>query len=285
MARRCLLLFLLLALAGCSSTRFFYNRLDFLVPWHLRDYVSLDREQRELLDRELAGFLDWHRQEELPRYHQLLGQVRERLNDGFTLEDAEYLTEETRRALDRLQWRSLEWMLPLGESLADDQVAEFIAALHEQQSEYQEKYLERDDQQYRDDACERLDDNVRRFVGRLERAQKARLHAACGELLRSDHLWLASRAAWIEDLEDLLQREPGWQQRLRDRLDTRDERLPEGYREAWIHNLRVMQVAVVEVIGQRSERQDRHLARELDRLQADLVALSGALPAAVSHLD
>lgn len=281
MLRRCLLLLLLLALAGCS-TRFFYNRLDFLVPWHLRDYVSLEREQRALLDRELAGFLDWHRQQELPRYHQLLAQARERLDDGFTQEDAAFLTGEAQRALDRLQWRSLEWMLPLGQSLTDEQILEFIASLREQQSEYQEKYLERDEQQYRDDACERLDDNVRRFLGRLEQAQKERLHRACGELIRSDHLWLASRAAWIEELEGLLQREPGWQQRLRDSLASRDERLPEGYREAWTHNLGVLQLAVVEVIARRSERQDQHLARELERLQADLVALSDALPADLS---
>lgn len=279
MLRRCLLLLLLLTLAGCS-TRFFYNRLDFLVPWHLRDYVSLEREQRALLDRELAGFLDWHRQQELPRYHQLLAQARERLDDGFTQGDAAFLTREVQRALDRLQWRSLEWMLPLGESLTDEQILEFIASLREQQSEYAEKYLERDEQQYRDDACERLDDNVRRFLGRLEQTQKERLHAACGELVRSDHLWLASRAAWIEELEGLLlQREPGWQQRLRDSLASRDERLPEGYREAWTHNLRVLQLVVVEVIARRSERQDLHLARELERLQADLVALSDALPA------
>lgn len=282
MLRRCLLLLLLLTLAGCS-TRFFYNRLDFLVPWHLRDYVSLEREQRALLDRELAGFLDWHRQQELPRYHQLLAQARERLDDGFTQEDAAFLTGEAQRALDRLQWRSLEWMLPLGQSLTDEQILEFIASLREQQSEYQEKYLERDEQQYRDDACERLDDNVRRFLGRLEQAQKERLHRACGELIRSDHLWLASRAAWIEELEGLLlQREPGWQQRLRDSLASRDERLPEGYREAWTHNLGVLQLAVVEVIARRSERQDQHLARELGRLQADLVALSDALPADLS---
>ena len=281
MLRRCLLLLLLLALAGCS-TRFFYNRLDFLVPWHLRDYVSLEREQRALLDRELAGFLDWHRQQELPRYHQLLAQARERLDDGFTQEDAAFLTGEAQRALDRLQWRSLEWMLPLGQSLTDEQILEFIASLREQQSEYEEKYLERDEQQYRDDACERLDDNVRRFLGRLEQTQKERLHRACGELIRSDRLWLASRAAWIEELEGLLQREPGWQQRLRDSLASRDERLPEGYREAWTHNLGVLQLAVVEVIARRSERQDQHLARELERLQADLVALSDALPADLS---
>lgn len=278
MLKRCILLFLLLTIAGCSSNRFFYNRLDFLVPWYLGDYVSLEREQRELLDRELADFLDWHQREELPAYHALLGQARGALEDTLTMEEVDLLAVDLQQALDRLQWRALEWLLPLGASLSEAQVGEFLLALREQQSEYEEKYLERDAEQYRVDACESLDDNVRRFIGRLDASQKERLHTACGELMRSDHLWLASRATWIEELERTLQREPGWQQRLRDSLATRDERLPAGYREAWAHNRQVMQAAVVDVINQRSERQDQHLARELTRLQADLVALSEALP-------
>ena len=56
-------LLLLCVLAGCSSTSFFYNRLDFFVPWYLGDYVSLDRSQDELLENQLQPFLAWHRQD------------------------------------------------------------------------------------------------------------------------------------------------------------------------------------------------------------------------------
>jgi len=43
-----------LLLAGCG-VRFFYTQLDWLIPWHLRDYVSLDAGQRSALDRRLHG--------------------------------------------------------------------------------------------------------------------------------------------------------------------------------------------------------------------------------------
>jgi hypothetical protein len=33
----------LFLLSGCSSTTFFYNRLDFILPWYLDKYVDLNR--------------------------------------------------------------------------------------------------------------------------------------------------------------------------------------------------------------------------------------------------
>ncbi len=35
----------LLLLSACSGTTFFYNRLDFFIPWYVDDYVELEREQ------------------------------------------------------------------------------------------------------------------------------------------------------------------------------------------------------------------------------------------------
>jgi hypothetical protein len=36
-------------LSACSSTTFFYNRLDIILPWYLERYVDLDREQSRSL--------------------------------------------------------------------------------------------------------------------------------------------------------------------------------------------------------------------------------------------
>ncbi len=56
-ARNFLLVMLLLTLVGCSSTTFIYNRLDFILPWYLDDYVDLNNEQDAFLDEQLAPFL------------------------------------------------------------------------------------------------------------------------------------------------------------------------------------------------------------------------------------
>ncbi|MDO8862792.1 DUF6279 family lipoprotein [Haliea sp. E1-2-M8] len=272
-ARLWILALLLVCLAGCSSTRFAYNRLDFLVPWYLGDYVSLDRDQGRLLKSELQAFLAWHRQQELPRYIALLDRVEGKLDRELTAADMRILTEEAEVAIYRLQDRALDWMLALGEDLRDQQMAEFIAGLREQQDEYEEEYLERDEAEYRDDACERLRDNARKYIGRLQREQKAGLAAACAELRRSDSLWLEARAQWIGRLDLILQREPGWQADLREALETRGETVSADYRSTYDHNTLVIQLAVAGLLNSRTERQDAHLRRELGKLRRDLVAL------------
>ncbi|MEQ9396330.1 DUF6279 family lipoprotein [Haliea sp.] len=272
-ARLWLAALLLVVLAGCSSTRFAYNRLDFLVPWYLGDYVSLDRDQGRLLKTELQPFLTWHRRHELPRYVALLDRIEGKLERELTVADMRILTGEAELAIYRLQDRALNWMLALGEELRDEQMAEFLAGLQEQQSEYEEKYLERDDAEYRADACERLQDNARKYVGRLQREQKAGLAAACDDLRRSDSLWLEARAQWLVRLERILQREPGWQETLRQALVQRDETVSADYRSTYDHNAMVIQLAVANLLNSRSERQDAHLRRELGKLRRDLVAL------------
>ncbi len=269
-----ILALLLVLLTGCSSTRFAYNRLDFLVPWYLDDYVSLDGYQERLLKSELQPFLAWHRQEELPRYIALLDRVEGKLARELTAADMRIVTEEAEVAIYRLQDRALDWMLALGEHLRDEQMAEFIAVLREQQEEYEEEYLERHDAEYRDDACERLRDNARKYIGRLQREQKAGLAAACAEMRRSDSLWLEARAQWIARLELILQREPGWQEALREALEKRGETVSADYRSTYDHNALVIQQAVAGLLNSRTERQDTHLRRELGKLRRDLVALA-----------
>ncbi len=273
LSRLAVLALLLVFLAGCSGTRFLYNRLDFLVPWYLGDYVSLDREQGRLLKSELQPFLDWHRLEELPRYVALLDQLEGQLEEELAHADLRALVADAEVAIYRLQERALDWMLALGEELRDEQIAGFLASLREQQAEYEEKYLERDDDEFRRDACDRLEDNARKYLGRLQREQKAGLGAACGDMWRSDSLWLEARAQWVARLEYILQRQPGWQEDLRQALAERGETVSAAYRATYEHNARVIQLATVELLNGRTERQDVHLRRELGKLRRDLLAL------------
>ncbi len=281
---RVLLACLVLALlAGCSGTKFFYNRLDFFLPWYLDDYVELDREQGQYLKQELLPpFLHWHRMQELPRYVELLDEILASLDREMTLEQLEAFTGTAELAMDRLQRRSLDWMLALGTALDDDQIAQFHAALQEQQEEFEEEYLERSDREFREEACERLEDRAREYLGRLQREQKAQLATACDQLLRSDQLWLDERAEWLLQLRHLLRREPGWEQRLREAVAQRGSTVSEDYRAVYDHNFRTIQLAVVDLLNGRTERQDGHLRRKLEKLREDLRQLYEPAQAALT---
>lgn len=268
-----LLVLCVLLLAACSSTTFVYNRLDFFIPWQIGKYVDLDRAQETHLEDLLLPFLRWHRAEELPVYLAWLNKVETQLNDPVTPRQLEGLGEEIQVAWLRIQARGLDWMISVGETLSDEQTAEFMESLREQQEEYEEDDLSRDDDEYREDARENLEDNIEDFLGRLNDEQEAMLDAAAGGLWRADKTWLAERERWLQRLGQILQREPGWQDELRRAIAERENYNSPEYLATYEHNARIMFTVVADILNSRTDRQDRHLRRELGKLRKDLQAL------------
>ncbi|MCB1733029.1 MAG: hypothetical protein KDI21_21335, partial [Halieaceae bacterium] len=256
-----------------SSTTFVYNRLDSILPWYLDDYVDLNNTQDRQLDEMLALFLAWHRQQELPRYVALLEQVEADLDGPVSAAEVAGIYVGIEDAWLRLQDKSLDWLLALGASLSDEQVQEFLEELNERQEEYEEEYLERSEREYREDSYESLVDSMQDYLGRLTDAQRDRLRAASLELRRSDSIWLQERAAWLQRLDVLMQRQPGWQQRVREAIALRDETVSAQYIATYEHNLGVIFSAIAAVLDSRSERQDRRLRGELRDLREDLQSL------------
>ncbi len=263
----------LLLLGGCSSTTFLYNRLDLILPWYLGDYVDLDRSQKKQLKALLEPFLEWHRREELPAYLDILSQIEERLDEEVTADDIGAIATEFEAAWFRLEARAMEWMLELGEGLTDQQMADFVQRLWDKQKEYEEKYLERDIAEYREDAYDSLLDNSSDYLGRLDWGQRGMLEEAAGKLKRADKVWLKERATWMQRLEDILQREPGWQQALLDAMAARDETVSQQYLDVYTHNTSVVYEAIADLLNSRTDKQDQRLRRKLTDLREDIEGL------------
>lgn len=268
-----LVLMLLVLLPACSSTTFFYNRLDFLIPWYMGRYVDLDRAQKQLLSRELEPLLAWHRSEELPAYLQVLDSIEQTLDGQVTSEGVAAIAGEFEEAWLRTESRALELLLVLGAELSEEQMAGFLDKLREQQVEYAEKYLERSDEKYVEEAYESLLDSLQDYLGRLDWGQRGILEDAAARLQRSDAIWLRERAAWLARMEGILQREEGWQQSLRAALDERDATVSEDYSAVYEHNSAVIFEAIAKVLNSRSDRQDRKVRAKLDGFRDDLNTL------------
>ena len=285
---RLVLFAVLLCLGGCSGTTFVYNRLDSIVPWYVDDYVDLDSSQQRQLDEELGPFLSWHRQQELPRYAQLVDEIDSSLSQPITVKEVTAFYDAMEMAWLRLEEQSLDWLLRLGETLSEEQVQEFLGYLQERQEEYEEEYLPRTDVEYREETYERFVDSFEDYMGRLDPAQRERLQLASAALKRSDVVWLQERAVWLQRLAVMLQREPGWQGRVREAVATRSETVSASYREVYRHNLQVIFSTVADLLNSRTEKQDRRLRGELADLREDLQTLiaeseaaAGAAPAPV----
>ena len=264
---------LVLCLGACSGTTFVYNRLDTILPWYVDDYVELNATQERQLEEILQPFLDWHRQQELPRYVELLNQVDSSLDHEVTPTDLANIYDEMQVAWLRLEQESLDGLLELGASLSEAQVQEFLAYMRERQEEYEEEYLTRSGSEYREEIYDNFADTLEDYLGRLTGEQKERLRQAVAEFERADEVWLQERAASIERLAVMLQREPGWQERVREAVKRRGETVSPRYQEVYQHNLDTVFAAVAGVLNSRSERQDRYLREELAGLREDLETL------------
>ena len=262
-----------LCLTACSGTTFVYNRLDTILPWYVDDYVELDASQERQLEEILRPFLNWHRQQELPRYVELLNQVDSSLDHEVTPAALTRIFDDMQVAWLRLEQESLDGLLELGASLSEVQVQEFLGYMWERQAEYEEEYLTRSGPDYREEIYENFADTMEDYLGRLSSQQKELLRQATADFERSDEVWLQERAASIERLAVILQREPGWQQRVREAVSQRAETVSPRYQQIYQHNLDVVFSAVAGVLNSRSERQDRYLREELAGLREDLQTL------------
>ncbi|MEO0438266.1 MAG: DUF6279 family lipoprotein [Pseudomonadota bacterium] len=273
-AKVVLLLCSVLLISSCSSTKFVYNRLDFFLPWYLGRYVDLDREQSRSLDRELVGLLAWHREEELPTYLDLLASAEAELETTISVETLDRLVRDFETAWYRVRDRGLDALLLLGDELSNEQLDQFVQKIKKQQQKYERKYLKRNDEEFRKDAYENLKDTLSDYLGRLDKSQRAVILAAVSDLVRSDQYWLAERMAWIEFIENELKREPGWQERVRNTVIDWEEQLDPKALAIYESNTLRVQQAAVEILNSRTDKQDRRLRRELQKLKDDVVDLT-----------
>jgi hypothetical protein len=274
--RVCTLACLSFLLWGCSSASFFYNRLDFFLPWYVDGYTDLNAEQESFLDERLQPFLDWHRGSELPCYVALIDQAEAALAEDLTQEEITTLSRRFELAWYRTQEEALDWLLELGEQLDDGQIEKFLEETREKQAEYEKEYLERSDAEFVEDSYERMVDTSQDYLGRLQKEQRAVLRTASEKLTRSDTLWLAERAKFIAALEGLLAREPGWQQQVQDLIAAQSQAPSPQYQQVLDHNLDIMQQATAEIVNTRTAKQDKHLRDELQDLRGELHQLAAA---------
>jgi hypothetical protein len=263
----------LFVVSACSSTTYVYNRLDFLLPWYMDDYVDLTAEQEAYLDELLVPFLAWHRAHELPVYLTALNRIEDSLNQPLTAEIVGTIVTEFELAWLRLQGEGLERLLDLGASLSDEQIAAFLEALWEQQREFEEEYLERDEEEFFEDNDDNTRDTFQDYLGKLSDDQKQWVRDGSRRLLRSDQVWLKERAQWLTELGILLTREPGWQERVRVAVSAKNNTMTPEYQRIYEHNMDAIYQLAAQVLNARSERQSRHLRGKLADVREDLETL------------
>lgn len=188
-----LLLVGLAMLAGCGP-RWYYPNLDWLIPWYVDDYISLDRGQKSALGERLDRVLDWHCRTQLSEYAGFLRAIRQEIDRGS-------LTAERLAAYqDRLDdyWKVLMArigpdIVPILASASDTQIRELFENLERGNRELEETFVDPPADEILRNRQKRMEKRLRYWLSDLTESQRAAVADWSGQLLPISADWIENR--------------------------------------------------------------------------------------------
>ncbi|MBY5991267.1 DUF6279 family lipoprotein [Ferrimonas balearica] len=276
--RRWSLMLLLLAMLGGCSPRFVYGWLDWIIPWQVDDYVSLNSAQEGALDKMIERQLRWHRRHELPLYLDHLNSVRRDIEGPLT---EQQVLAQMSRASDhwyRLFEHLLPDLVPLIQSLSDEQVEEMLLQIAKEDRELREKYADMTLEQRIKRANKSMNKSLKKWLGPLSPSQKAVIDNYNRNRHSTLELWLAYRADWYTHFSDALRHRADTEKLERELtllLVTPNELRGERYLEKIQANRQQLARGLIQIHASLSGRQQSKLERKLDDLAEDLEYLIG----------
>lgn len=271
---------LLLSLLSACTFNFFYRQLDWLIPWQISDYVSVDDAQRSELERRLLTKLEWHCSTQLGAYADWFREMHA-APQPFT-----------RDYLERQYWRSLEFWRVLMAKLSPDitallltssdaQVEELMRNLERRTRELEKRYVTAGWKKVKQRRIDRMEEILRRWIGPLTEAQQRALVRWAGELGRSGEGWIESRRRWQRALgEALTQRgdRERFAQRIRILFVEPRQLWPEAYRREYAQLRSRTLDMLAEVAAAETPAQQRYFKAQLIAWTEDFERLSCPYP-------
>ena len=282
-----LLLLAAVLLLGACSTRLAYSNLDWLVPWYLRDYVSFNAGQRDLLDQRLAQRLDWHCRAHLPQYVGLLREARSTLaTEQIVVADLEPFVQRGEAWWGELRVALVADAGVVLAGLTNDQVLEMAAAFERQDREAREEYLGGSAEQRAKAQITRMEKRLRNWFGRLNAEQQRQVAVWSAALHPSTEAWLDGRRQW--------------QQRVLDALAVRDQPArfaprvaalaapfnadaPPAYQAQLAYNRQLTLRLLADVFNAATPAQRERVRTEVDALAAQFESLACTGPQAANE--
>lgn len=193
-------LLLLLGLGGCSA-KFMYNNLHLVLPWYIDDYISFTKAQKAIYKPALKSLHEWHRYEELPKYHATLDGLLAQMQ-GVELDP---------QALDasleefRMRWAELvEQLTPtlttLAHTLSEDQIAKLFDEMEKQSAER----LSENEKETPEKRLKRVRADLKGWIGKLSDSQEKLLQGYLEQVPNREPETVAAHREFQQTLRSLL---------------------------------------------------------------------------------
>jgi hypothetical protein len=184
-----------LSLTACG-TRLVYHHLDWLIPWYVGDYISLDSDQKSMLEKRLSKLLDWHCRTQLPAYAVTLRALGRDLAHSADPVDAATLQAYYTRIL--ALWKEL--LQQIGPDItailataSDDQIRELFDNLARQNQKFRKKYVDSAPDELTQNRQKRMIKRLKYWISDLNSGQRQALSVWSMQLTPIAEQWVQNR--------------------------------------------------------------------------------------------
>jgi hypothetical protein len=270
---------ILLTLSGCGL-RLTYPHLDWLIPFYVDDYISLNQEQSSLLGKRLEQVLDWHCSTQLPAYTQMLKDVVNDLEDRHAPLDIQKLRFYAKQI--NSYWHELKIQLGLQAAdvlmtASDEQLAQLLQNVEKNNTAFKREYVDVPPATMKQKRSQSMARHVHQWLSELTPMQKQAIDDWSAHIkpLAADRLFHRQRI--LADFENLLvmrSNAPNFKTVLLEWLVNLDQRRTPAYQEKIGYNANLTLELLDTLSRSLTAGQRAYLVKRIDRLVADFDKLS-----------
>ena len=273
-----IILYATAVLVGCGP-RMIYPHLEWLVPWYVSDYISLDQSQKNMLQNRLLKQLDWHCRTQLPMYAEVLRSIAKDFADPQLSVDYSKIQAYNSRLMKL--WKEL--MKQIGPDIVDilatatdEQINELFDNLAKQNQEFQEKYVDPSPSKLIDDRRKRMIKRIKYWISDLTPDQKALVSDWSAQLIPIAEDWLLHREYVQLEARKLLgqRNEPEFRAALLDLIVNSESLQTTAYQKKIDANIDTSIKYVIQMNQTLSRRQRSYLLNRIESLATDFDKLS-----------
>ncbi|MBE0367818.1 DUF6279 family lipoprotein [Pseudoalteromonas aurantia] len=274
--RKIIILLALLTVAGCS-TKFAYRNASWLTYWYLDDYISLTDDQEARFDERLQLWLSWHKAEELDKYIAHFNEIKADVEaDNMSVQRIEFHQNRLRAHWYRVRDTVAPDLAAMAPMLTQEQVNTLFSELAESELESIKKRQKRSVQKRKKRWLNDQENNLERWLGNLNDRQEDLIVALYDKQQTTADLRAEYRTNYQAQLKALLAK-PSTDKQFETGL-VKLLKEPEQFRSAELaeriaHNRHQRNQFLAEVYQSLSEKQHRHLIKELEELIDDFTSL------------
>jgi hypothetical protein len=195
-----------LFLTACSPA-WYYPHLDWLLPWYIRDYVTLEPAQQSQLEKRLNRQLEWHCRTQLPAYAAFLRSVKQDFENPASVVSPEQFRAYYR--ILQLFWRELLTSIApdvadLLLSASDRQIDELFRGIEADNQELEERYVDPPPEEIVRNRYDRMSERLMVWIGDIGDGQKNAIREWSFQLGVYGAEWIANRKALQQRFRALL---------------------------------------------------------------------------------